>query len=432
MKPNRIIAAVGLMLWAGCNIPDADLKATAALTDIDMSASTDQLPSRQTRITGTITVGYTSTKMLQVRILDNDTPVYVGSYAVDATSIHVDETVELLDPGVNELTIEATYNAQSIKQKLIVTVPAALQSFSLMPASTAVNVFSVGLSGQIELGHVSDELPSLEILVNGMSVYDESLDASSLSVTFSTSVPLLREGPNEIVGIVTYAGQELSRKVVVDVAVDAPEVLFPTWATNYVPHVGLSLSGDLTVTADAAYTIEDVEFSVDGGPWLPAVYNGGDSYGVTIVDPDIGESVLAVRVVTENDGHLNTTSFFDVFSVDPIFDCATPTQSMLPDNIFLQNLGRENRTMVGYFGDPLGGHVVSFVLSADVPNDGPYDVVAMVTSYGRTAMSVQFDVGDLKCQNDPCIGDGLDYDLSVYVDGALLCQQASFGRIDRY
>lgn len=429
MKPTVALTSIAALLCASCAIEDADLESTAAMTAIDLSASSDQVTSRLAQVTGTLTLGYTSSELVQIRILDNSVPVHVASIPADSLTIQIDETIELIDEGINELTVVADYNQQSIQQKLLVTVPGALQSFELTPAATAVNVFSVDVSGSATFGHLSDEPATLDILVGGASVYQESFDVSTeLSASFQAAIPLPREGSNEIVGVLRYRGKELTRQLTVAAAMDAPTLEFPVWAPSYTPGEGITLAGNVVVTADAAYTIDGVYYSIDGGERLPAASLGNGEYGIALVDPDIGKSTVAVEVETSSDFHGRTTTFFDPIQVDPIFDCNSPATSMLPSNDLIRDQRNENRIMVGYFGDPDGAHDVSFVLSGN-PLDGPIQAVGQTLVHGRTAMSVAFDVGELRCENAPC---DLPYALAVFVDGQQLCSRTDFGVVTRY
>jgi len=431
---TRFIAAACAVfaLSSACVVDDADLEASAAVTSIDVSASTDQLADRVTRVTGSISLGYTSSQMVQIRILDNDAVVYADSVPADSRSIPIDVTVQLLHAGRNELTVAVEYNAQKIDHKMLVTMPVALASLTLAPDASAVNIFEVGVSGTVTAGHHSDLPAVLELRVDGAVVHSEELDLSTaLTADYAATIPLDQEGSNEIVADVTYEGEHLSQRQTVAVSWATPSLAFPnTWNDSYTRLVGKTVSGDVTVTPADGYTIDRVSYSVDGGARLDAVPATGDDYTVTLDNPDIGAVALTVRVDSSADGHRQTTDFYTTLTVAPEFDCANPGQSMLPDNDLIQNVGTNNRTMVGYFGHPGEGHTVSFAISVDVPGDGRITVISNMITYGDTTALVGISASRLRCQNEPCTLP--DYDLSAVVDGVEICNNNAFGSIIRY
>lgn len=422
MNPRSLLL---VFATASCSITDADLAATPALTSLTATASTDQLSTRKTTITGDLVLGYTADQLVQIRIFDGDHPVFASAVAADSLTIPIEATIDLRLPGINELTLEATYNGQVIAEKLLVTVPSALQMFQLTPAATAVNVFSANLSGKIQVGYTSDQVATLEIQVDGATLHQSSLDVSTaLDLPFVVAVPLTREGQNEIVGTVSYQGETLTQRLTVDAAMTAPTITLSTFTTTFTPHVELRVTGNVTVVADPAYAIDAVEFSVDSGPFLPAAQQGTGLFRLDIVNPDLGLRDVAVRVITSTDHHQQTTITHNTMSVAPIFNCATPATSMLPDNDLIRDMRTETRTMIGYFGHP--GHDISFVIRADVPGDGPYVVASRTANYGSLALSADFFVDRLRCPNAPCT---LRYSLEAVVDGVSLCSNSNFGNI---
>jgi hypothetical protein len=98
---------------------------------------------------------------------------------------------------------------------------------------------------------------------------------------------------------------------------------------------------------------------------------------------------------------------------------------MLPGTGLVQDLGTERRTMIGYFGDPLGFHNVEFVLEAEVDNLGPYATIGTILSRGAFSIDVAFDVDPFGCGNN-C---EQDYTLDVLLDGSSDCRAEAFGQI---
>jgi hypothetical protein len=89
-----------------------------------------------------------------------------------------------------------------------------------------------------------------------------------------------------------------------DVPAD-PEVSFPNWSVDY------NQERQVRVTAPAGWTIERVEYSVDGGKWEEATGNNAGSYTVSLNNLDIGDNVLAVRVESSYRGESQIDLFYD-------------------------------------------------------------------------------------------------------------------------
>jgi hypothetical protein len=133
-----------------------------------------------------------------------------------------------------------------------------------------------------------------------------------------------------------------------------------------------------------------------------------------------------VRVITSNDGHQQLHLFHDVVAdVAPVFDCTNNT-NMLPTSDLIRNNRTEVRSMQGYFGDPDGGHTVTFVVRFTDDNGRTFTNPAEVLTYGRSSMDVAFNVERFRCNNNPCND---DYDLSLLVDGQQVCNQNNYGTI---
>lgn len=423
-------AAVPVLAFA-CAVRDADLDAHPAITALDATASTDQLDVRRTQLTGTISLGYVADQMVQLRVIDNGAVIHSQSIRASALELPFDQTVDLVSAGLNELSIEAELNGQLIRRQLVVDVPAALQSFELFPAANAVNVFAVTMTGTIGFGYLSDEPATIEVRVEGAIAVELEISAEeSAFAQVSIAVPLAREGSNEVVATIRYAGEERSISDAVDVAMDAPVVTFPVWAQPFTPGVGLNASGNVTVVADNAYAVTLVEYAVDGGAWTPATNAGGNAWSVLITNPDVGSSDVAVRVTTVADGHAKMTEFHSVLSVPSVFLCASTT-SMQPNTTLIQNQRLENRVMDGYFGRPDGGHTPAFTITATTPagqGNETYVIVGRVIERGIVSMTVEYSVDRLQCGGN-C---NLPYVLAFLMDGAPVCSQTAFGNVHEY
>jgi len=121
-------------------------------------------------------------------------------------------------------------------------------------------------------------------------------------------------------------------------------------------------------------------------------------------------------------------------SAMPEFDCSDQ-DAMLPSTTLIRNMGTETRTFVGQFGNPENGHSVTFTLTYDNYYGDTFQSVGSVTDYGRTSITVQFDVSEATCD----IGQPPDrhdcdqpYRLDVMVDGERLCAQNNYGNIHTY
>ena len=143
MKPSTI----ALIALGACTVPDGDL-ASVALLKMNVEASNDTLDQRLSRVTGEVTVAYTSTELLELEILDNGISVFANSYAVErGLTVTVDAEVGLLFEELNNLSVSATYNGDTVTTSLPVTVPSSLQAFSLIPSVTAVDELAVEVIG---------------------------------------------------------------------------------------------------------------------------------------------------------------------------------------------------------------------------------------------------------------------------------------------
>ena len=211
-----------------------------------------------------------------------------------------------------------------------------------------------------------------------------------------------------------------------------PTVSFPAWSTAY------DQTQNVQVTAAPGWSIDLVEYSVDGLHWMQATPAGSDGYSVVLTNLDIGDSEIAVRVTSSYRGQSQTTLYYSPISgVAPVFDCSNPATSMLPTPTLIRDVGTEIRTLVGYFGDPAGGHTVTFIIGyTNQLNTNPYQNVGSIVSYGRTSITAAFDVSLARCDTRPTPNPPQDcdvpYSLTVLVDGAQLCKNDAFDHVHNY
>lgn len=419
---------VALVAFGGCTVADGDLASTSAIVGISLEASTDRLDQRATQVTGQIDLGYTSSDLVDLVIRDNGVEVYSASFNADKNQkLPVDADLPLLFTEHNALTAQADYAGDSVSFSLGVDVPTALTGFSLDPAAAEVDVFEVGISGPVTAGYRSTHPATVDVLVDGLPAWSTTLDLSQgTTASIAADLPLLHPGDNEVVAEVHYDEASWTHAFTVTVTPPAPAVTLPSWATNYVESVEMVASGTLMATAAPGWTVDSVSYSIDGGAtWRAAVGGGADDWAMTLIDPDIGTSDLLYSVQSSNRGIHHTTQWTDTLTVDPIFDCSDPG-AMTPTNELVRDNRDEVRSMVGYFGDPDGGHIISFVLTANADGQGLIDSVGQTTSYGRFAMETSFNVDEFRCNNNPC---QQNYALEVLVDGVSLCSDANFGQV---
>jgi hypothetical protein len=302
---------------------------------------------------------------------------------------------------------------------------AAVLQLEVATAATETNLFSTEVTGSFEVQYASADPATIEFAIDGAVVETQTFDVSEArTATFAADLPLA-EGPNEIDVRLRYHGESLARSLVVGATMTAPTITLPTWTSTFTPDVGLTITGDIGVTADGAYQVLDVATSIDGGSWTPAV-DGANGWAATLTDPDIGRSDVAVRVTLGLDEHRLVTVVHDSVDVAPVFDCGD-SDSMAPTTRMLRSNATEQRIMRGYFGRPDGGHDVSFVISGDA-EQGFVTVVSSTTAYARTSIHAAWVVGALRCDGNGNDCD-LPYDLEVLVDGVSVCSQTHFGDV---
>jgi len=212
-----------------------------------------------------------------------------------------------------------------------------------------------------------------------------------------------------------------------------PVVTFPTWTADH------DQSQVVQVAAPPGWKIDHVEYSVDGGKWTEATPTGTDNgYTVALTNLDIGPNTVALRVESSYRDQSQTDLFYSTTpDIAPVFDCTTPAASMLPSPTLQHDNGTEVRTMVGYFGDPAGGHDVTFTMDFTDGNGNAFQNVGSIVSYGSNAITVSFNVATAWCNTNPGgPGNGVDcdlpYGLTVSVDGVQLCTNPTFGVVHNY
>ena len=306
----------------------------------------------------------------------------------------------------------------------------SIDDFDITAAADTVSIYEVQLSGSATLAYLSNTGAELSLFVNGNQATALSFDSvSDRSHDIDLSLPLDRSGPNEIVAELSYEGSTLNKTLSVAVTPPAPTIEFGAWDQDYQPTVGLTLSADVTVTPPKLYSVEQVLYSINGGlSWQQAASSGADNWAVEIDQPDIGDQELSVLVTTANRGHQIDTQADTSIAVPAIFDCTTPGASMLPSPDMLQDNRTEVRSLLGYFGQPEGGHSVMAVISFTDDDGDPFETAARLLDYSPIALQVEFDVDRARCGGN-CT---LNYGLQLWVDGVLQCAENAFGQIREY
>ena len=302
----------------------------------------------------------------------------------------------------------------------------ALASFTLTPAATTTDRFTMAYSGSVTSGFRSEQPGTLTVKVDGQPVAQQAIDLSSaLTQPIQITVPLAAEGPNAVSAEVAYQDATLSQDSVITVAIAIPMITFPTF-TQTLNTGGLTAAGTIQVAPASGYAVDEVAVSADGGPWVPAVSDNAGGFLATMINPDIGDVDVAVRAQVSIDGHAEATIAHQTMHVNPIFSCTTPGASMLPSVELIRgqnnNNGQEDRVMTGYFGRPDQGHDVTFtILARSDINNTPTDItlVGQTLRYGFTDLLVGFPTGGLNCGNNPCTR---GYDLRVLIDGVEHCK----------
>jgi hypothetical protein len=427
---NILIILLLSVFTSSCQVTDGDLLKTQPLLSLEAQASTDSLTLKKTTVSGTIGIGYTSDSSVGIRILDNGVELFNGNILAQALEIPFSEEIILTDEGNNDLIVEVNYGDKILSKKIEVIVASSVVDLVVSASETDLHRFTTVISGQIDLGYES-QLPVLvTILDNGVEIFKESMDASGLSLDFQKEIHLLYDGQNSLVVEASRNKSAISREILVNTALLKSDVAFGSWQQQFVEGVGLIASGSITVTHDPSYIIDYVEFSHKENEWHSAASQGAGVFDLELQNPDIGNRKVFVRVGLSLGTHTVETIHETMVTVDPVFDCTdNPSSLMLPETDLISDQSYENRTMVGYFGDPDAHHSVEFVLSANVPGDGTYYVVGQPLVTGFSSINTQFYVSRLRCQNDPC---SMTYNLDLYIDGAYICSRANFGDVFDY
>jgi hypothetical protein len=189
---------------------------------------------------------------------------------------------------------------------------------------------------------------------------------------------------------------------------------------------------DVSGSATLAYTssgFATLEFFVNGKSVheedFDASANPAIAFAVTL--PLDFEDANEVTAELTYAGSVKTKALTVQVPFEPMFDC-TDAAAMLPTNTLVGQNGFETRTLLGYFGDPANGHTVTAVIDYDGTDGWHYQEVGNVIVYGRETLTVEFSVNHAECANAPC---DVPYGLTVYVDEAQVCTNASYGVIKR-
>lgn len=236
----------------------------------------------------------------------------------------------------------------------------------------------------------------------------------------------------------------LASSVFACVAIEAdvptePTVTFPAWSADH------NQTASVKVKPAEGWTIASVEYSIDGVKWSKAegpapaaagaaVPADGTPYTVTLDNLDIGDSELTLKVTSSYRGQTEVDYFYsEISGVQPVFDCAAA--SIAPSADMVRNVDTEQRTLMGYFGQPEGGHTVTASISFVSINQNAYENVGRIVSQGSDSLTVSFDVREATCDtgNGPNNWHDCDtpYTLTLWVDGAEICSQ-QVGNIHTY
>ena len=388
-----------------------------------------------THVAGTAALGYVSGTPAQLDVLVNG--AVAASRVFDAsssTALAFDVAVSLPHAGANDIVTNLRYGTTTLTDGFTVTVPEGVQSFALTPSASTVDVYEVQVTGDATLGYTSAKPALLELLVDGAPVFAQAYDVSSNpTVAFDVKLPLAHDGSNAIVARLTYDGAVYSDAFTVSVVPPAPQLALPNWQFAIDPSVAARLTGDVSVSPPAGWTVAGVATSTDSGlTWVSASNAGGGSWSVTLNNPDIGQHTLLTRVDLMNRGVHQLHTSASTYTVAPQFNCNGGNNAMSPTTRLIQNNRNETRTMLGYFGDPNGGHTVTFTLSGVDQNGVNVTTVGAVTRYGTFGIDADYNVDRFRCNqwnNNPCT---LQYDLDVAVDGVQLCNKQPFGVVERF
>jgi len=384
-------------------------------------------------VTGTGLVGYTSMMPATVDVFVEGALAWSGDFDVSADpNLSFDAPISLPHDGGNDVVAELHYGETTLSDAYTVMVPDALQGLVLTPDSANVDVFESHLTGSATVGYLSDSPAVLDISVNGANVYSEAFDVStSAAVALDVTLPLSREGDNDVVARLTYAGADYAMGATVAVEPAPADFVYGNWNSSLVDGVSYTWTDRVTVNAPTGWTVESLRSSTDGGlTWDQASLGLTGDWTITVLNPDIGTTGVLLAADLMSRGVVHTTLTTRDVVVDPVFNC-NPA-SMVPTTEMIQNNRTEVRTLIGYFGDPAASHTISFVIDANVPQDGVYTVGGTNVSVSPFAIDTQFIVDRLQCNRNNNNSCQLDYNLEMFVDGQSFCARNRFGRITRY
>ncbi len=379
--------------------------------------------------------GYKSSNIATLLVSVNGKGVYSKNIDVSSSLSSDIAMIIPLNEGKNSIVTKMTYNGHVATQSILVVVDSAIKSFSATPQATTVSVYNVNLNIASQFGFFGDNPANLLVTVNGKKMIEKDVAVNSASaLTYSESIPLNLdvEGENVVVVTLAYGSVTQSKTFKVTVAPNAPIFSFPGhWASAFSPSEGMKVSGNATLTMDATYKLKEILLSVDNGEYLPQTFTDNNDGTFTVAlktqNPDIGTSLVTVKVVLNVNGREKTYFFNNSFSVDPVFNCNDPN-SMSPTNDMIQDNKLEVRTLKGYFGKPDGGHSLTFVIKG-ISGGDTYTVEGKNIKYGFQGIETEFNVDKFRCGPGTC---NVPYKLYFYVDGVKVCEKDNFGNIVNY
>lgn len=249
-----------ILLLAACSVPDGDLAAVPALVRLDATADESDLAARSTRVSGEVTLGYTSPELVALAIRDNETLVWTGSLEAKALTLPFEATVATLVEGDNTLVVEAAYLGDTVSTSTAVDVPDGVLALSVA-TPPAPDVLETTVEGVYTLGFTSDTPAALTITVEGVVAAADDLDPVAGDGSFALPITLPHAGPVDVVVDLRYGETARSSSIVVGVptAIDAWTVTAPAASDVLSAHVTGTLQAGWRSDAPAA-----VEVSVDG------------------------------------------------------------------------------------------------------------------------------------------------------------------------
>ncbi len=398
-----LLAGLALSLGGACAVTDADIAATSALTSVSLTASSDRLAERVSDVAVTLDLGYTSSEQVTVTIFDGDVAVFTDALPANSKSLTVEQTVPLMFPDVNVITVVAEYYGQSVQQSVEVEQNPAILSVALSSDDSQVTDRQAPVSGAIELGYLPASNLDARILDNDVVVWAGSVDSThSTSLSIDETVPLLFGGDNVLTLEASVDGSVV--RATDSVTVPAPVLDFsvsPAADTLSSPVVEVSGEGSLGYLGAGAATLT---LSVDGAVEHTESFDAGLdtalSFDVSL--PVRHEGTSDVTATLSYDGG----SMSDGFSVE--LPAGVQSFALVPASDTTASLATQvtGTATLGYTSDqPASAEVyvdgalawsdsfdvsvdpsVSFDTSLPLSGEGDHDIVGVVR-YGDVELS---------------------------------------------